>query len=129
MRSAQRLDRLDGIRLYPVSDGAEGNVNEELEHGLLLETQKRHRDRRRITSKSLPRGDHQGQACTECGDPGGAHRHYRCGTDCGRCACPRFNRAGAADSGSIRWGLVNAAIALGVTLAAAALGVALYAHR
>lgn len=27
-----------------------------------------------------------------CGHPFGAHQHYRQGTDCSQCGCPRFRR-------------------------------------
>ncbi len=29
-------------------------------------------------------------ACKVCGDPYSAHQHYRSGTDCAQCTCPRF---------------------------------------
>ena len=28
--------------------------------------------------------------CKVCGDPYSAHQHYRSGTDCARCPCPRY---------------------------------------
>jgi hypothetical protein len=37
---------------------------------------------------------HRGPRDCTCGHPHGAHEHYRRGTDCALCACPKF-RAGA----------------------------------
>jgi hypothetical protein len=37
---------------------------------------------------------HRGPRDCTCGHPGRAHEHYRRGSDCALCACPRF-RAGS----------------------------------
>jgi len=38
-----------------------------------------------------------GSKSCRCGHPEGAHEHYRRGTDCALCQCPKF-KAGAAAS-------------------------------
>lgn len=44
-----------------------------------------------------------------CQHPADAHEHYRPGTECGMCSCPRYQRWPAI--GDLLWGL-GAAIAL-----------------
>jgi hypothetical protein len=34
-----------------------------------------------------------GAACSQCGHAKQAHQHYRSGTDCSLCSCPRFHRS------------------------------------
>jgi hypothetical protein len=39
--------------------------------------------------------------CT-CAHAAGAHRHYRAGTDCALCDCPRYRRAPVEQTGGTR---------------------------
>ncbi|MBT1543503.1 MULTISPECIES: hypothetical protein [Curtobacterium] len=37
--------------------------------------------------------DATGSGCSSCGHAEGAHEHYRPGTDCALCDCPKFRRS------------------------------------
>ena len=45
-------------------------------------------DRPSVIAETM--GEPASPTCKGCGDPYSAHQHYRSGTDCAQCPCPRY---------------------------------------